>query len=63
MLILTRRIDEAVVIGQDMSVTVRGVKGTQVRLGISAPPDVAVHREEIFARIKNETDARHASDS
>jgi carbon storage regulator len=57
------RIGETVMIGQGISVTVLGVKGTQVRLGVSAPMDVAVHREEIFERIKNETDARHASGS
>jgi carbon storage regulator len=57
MLILTRRIGETVMIGQDITVTVLGVKGQQVRIGISAPKDVAVHREEIFERIKTETHA------
>lgn len=52
MLILTRRIGETVVIGDDIQVTVLGVKGTQVRVGISAPKDVAVHREEIYRRIR-----------
>lgn len=55
MLILTRRVGETVVIGEDISVTVLGVKGNQIRLGINAPKDVAVHRQEIFDRIQNET--------
>jgi carbon storage regulator len=54
MLILTRRVGEVLRIGEDVSVTVLGVKGNQVRLGISAPKDVAVHREEIFHRIAEE---------
>ena len=53
MLILTRRVGESVVIGEDVVVTVLGVKGNQVRIGINAPKTVAVHREEIFERIKN----------
>ena len=53
MLILTRRVGESVVIGEDVTVTVLGVKGNQVRIGINAPKTVAVHREEIFERIKN----------
>jgi len=54
MLILTRRIGETVVIGNDIDVTVLGVKGSQVRLGVKAPLDVSVHREEIFQRISRE---------
>ena len=54
MLILTRRIGETVTIGEDVTVTVLGVKGTQVRIGVNAPRQVAVHREEIFDRIKRE---------
>ena len=54
MLILTRRVGETVVIGTDVTVTVLGVKGNQVRLGVNAPREVAVHREEIFERIQNE---------
>ena len=57
MLILTRRVGETVVIGNDVTVTVLGVKGNQVRLGVNAPREVAVHREEIFERIKREQDA------
>jgi len=54
MLILTRRVGETVVIGNDVTVTVLGVKGNQVRLGVNAPREVAVHREEIYERIKRE---------
>jgi carbon storage regulator len=54
MLILTRRVGETVMIGNDVTVTVLGVKGNQVRVGVDAPRDVAVHREEIFERIKRE---------
>jgi carbon storage regulator len=54
MLILTRRVGETVVIGDDVTVTVLGVKGNQVRLGVNAPKEVAVHREEIYDRIKRE---------
>lgn len=54
MLILTRRVGETVMIGGDVTVTVLGVKGNQVRIGVNAPRDVAVHREEIFERIKRE---------
>jgi len=54
MLILTRRVGETVVIGDDVTVTVLGVKGNQVRLGVNAPKQVAVHREEIYERIQRE---------
>ena len=54
MLILTRRVGETVMIGDEVTVTVLGVKGNQVRLGVNAPRDVAVHREEIYERIQNE---------
>lgn len=54
MLILTRRVGETLYVGDEITVTVLGVKGNQVRLGIGAPRDVAVHREEIYNRIKTE---------
>ena len=54
MLILTRRVGETLVVGDDVTVTVLGVKGNQVRLGVNAPKDVSVHREEIYQRIQQE---------
>jgi carbon storage regulator len=60
MLILTRRVGEAVMIGDEVTVTVLGVKGNQVRIGVNAPKTVSVHREEIFDRIKSE---KHGEDS
>ena len=59
MLILTRRVGESLIIGDDVTITVLGVKGNQVRIGVNAPRDVAVHREEILNRIQ----ADAASDS
>ena len=56
MLILTRRVGETLMIGDDVTVTVLGVKGNQVRIGVNAPKDVAVHREEIYERIRKEND-------
>jgi len=55
MLILTRRVGETLMIGDSVTVTILGVKGNQVRVGITAPKDVAVHREEIFQRIGKES--------
>ena len=54
MLILTRRIGETLMVGDDVTITVLGVKGNQVRIGVNAPKDVAVHREEIYQRIQKE---------
>ena len=54
MLILTRRVGETLMIGDEVTVTVLGVKGNQVRIGVNAPRDVSVHREEIYERIKAE---------
>jgi carbon storage regulator len=54
MLILTRRVGETLMIGDEVTVTVLGVKGNQVRIGVNAPRDVPVHREEIYERIKRE---------
>ena len=53
MLILTRRVGESLVIGDDITITVLGVKGNQARLGVNAPRDVAVHREEIMDKIQS----------
>jgi carbon storage regulator len=56
MLILTRRVGESLMIGDDVTVTVLGVKGNQVRIGVNAPKEVAVHREEIYEKIRAEND-------
>ncbi len=63
MLILTRRAGETVMIGSDITITVLGVKGNQVRVGINAPKDVAVHREEIYERIQSEQASEAAAES
>lgn len=61
MLILTRRVGETLMIGDEVTVTVLGVKGNQVRIGVNAPKDVAVHREEIYERIKRERTANEGN--
>jgi carbon storage regulator len=61
-LILTRRVGETLIIGDDVSITVLGVKGNQVRVGINAPKNVSVHREEIYDRIQNEKSSDDDSD-
>ena len=63
MLLLTRRIGEKIIINEDISITVMGVKGAQVRLGFEAPSDVSVHREEIFLKVKAERDVLMGMDS
>ena len=54
MLVLSRRLDETLIIGDDIKITVLGISGNQVRLGIAAPKEISVHREEVYLRIKQE---------
>jgi carbon storage regulator len=63
MLILTRRVGETLIIGDDVHITVLGVKGHQVRLGVNAPKDVSVHREEIYQRIQQEKSGKATVDN
>ena len=62
MLILTRRVGETLMVGDEVTVTVLGVKGNQVRLGVNAPKSVAVHREEIYKRIQDEEQQHKAEE-
>ena len=63
MLFLTRRIGEKIIINEDISVTVMGIKGSQIRLGFDAPSDVSIHREEIFLKVVAERDLLMGMDS
>lgn len=63
MLILTRRVGESIKIGEDVTITVLGVKGSQIRVGIAAPKSVAVHREEIYERIQREQSENRTRES
>ena len=61
MLILTRRVGETLMVGDDISITVLGVKGNQVRIGVNAPKHIAVHREEIYERVKQEQNQKNGT--
>ena len=63
MLILTRRVGETLMIGDNISVTVLGVKGNQVRIGVNAPKNVSIHREEIYQRILDEKEQENSGKS
>ncbi len=63
MLILTRRVGETLMIGDEVTVTVLGVKGNQVRIGVNAPKEISVHREEIYLRIQREKEADNNADN
>jgi len=61
MLVLSRRLEETLIIGDDIKITVLGISGNQVRLGIAAPKEVSVHREEVYLRIKEELNQQAAA--